>query len=92
MSNVILFNPSDNALITFDWSDVLPATVTLSFVLHTVPTPLTKVSEATATPQSQVKVNAAGGVNGAIYQIAGAATLSNGEVVNRVFPVRLLNS
>lgn len=90
MSNIVLFNPGDAALITLDWSDVLPAGVTLSSVVHTLPAPLTKLGESTSSPQSQVK--ASGGVHAAMYQIAGAATLSNTEVINRVFPVRFMNS
>jgi hypothetical protein len=90
MSNVILFNPSDNAFITFDWSDICVNGLTLTSVVHAVPAPLTKVSESTASPQSQVKVQ--NGVHGSLYQIAGAATLSNGENINRVFPVRYVNS
>lgn len=90
MSNVILFNPSDNALITFDWSDVLPATVTVSSVTYTAPAPLTATPGVVASPQSQVKIT--GAVHGAIYQINGQATLSNGEVINRVFPIRAINS
>jgi hypothetical protein len=90
LSNVILFNPSDNAFVTFDWSDVLPAGVTLSSVAYTLPAPLTKGAESSSGAQSQVKIS--GAVHGDIYQIAGAATLSNTEVVNRVFPVRAINS
>jgi hypothetical protein len=90
MSNVVLFNPSDAALITFDWSDVCVNGLTLAAGVHALPPPLTKISEATASPQSQVKVQ--NGVHGALYQISGAATLSNGENINRVFPVRYLNS
>lgn len=90
MSNVVLFNPADNAFVTFDWSDVLPAGITLTSVAHTVPAPLAKANEATNTPRSQVKVR--GAVHGAIYQIAASATLSNGENINRVFPIRAINS
>lgn len=93
MSNVILFNPADNALVTFDWSDILPAGITLSSatpVVHTVPSPLGKTAEATNNPKSQVKIS--GAIHGAIYQIKASATLSNGENINRVFPIRAINS
>jgi hypothetical protein len=90
MSNVILFNPSDNAFVTFDWSDVLPVGVTISAVAYAIPAPLSGVPGAISGALSQVKLS--GAVHGDVYQIAGAATLSNAEVVNRVFPVRALNS
>lgn len=90
MSNVVLFNPSDNAFITFDWSDVLPTTVTLASVTYSAPSPLTATPGSISGAQSQVKIT--GALHGAIYQIAGQATLSNGEVISRVFPVRAVNS
>jgi hypothetical protein len=90
MSNVVLFNPSDNAFVTFDWSDVLPSGVTLSSVAYTLPAPLSGVPGPISGTLSQIKLT--GAVHGDIYQIAGAATLSNTENINRVFPVRAINS
>lgn len=87
---MILFDPSDSAVVTFDWSDVLPSTITVSAVTHTVESPMTKVSESNTTTTSSVKVS--GAVHGGIYMVSGEATLSNGEVLNRQFPIRGWNS
>jgi hypothetical protein len=87
---MILFDPSDNALITFDWSDVLPESVTVASVVHTVSSPLTKSTESNSTTTSTVKVT--GAQHGGMYVIEGQATLSNGEVINRQFPIRGWNS
>lgn len=91
-ANIVLLDPGDSALITIDWNDVLPATVTLSSVTHTVPSPLNKISEVTSsgTGESQVKVS--GAVHAGLYMIEAAATLSNGEVLNRQWPARGWNS
>ncbi len=89
---VVLLDPSDSALITIDWADVLAIGVTLSAVTHIVPTGLTKVTEAQdlANGKSQVKVS--GAAHGLMYMIEAQATLSNGEVINRQFPARGWNS
>jgi len=91
-TNIVLLDPSDNTLITIDWADVLASGITLSSVTHTVPSPLAKGTETTnsGTGQSQVKVS--GAVHGAMYMVEAQATLSNGDVVNRQFPVRGWNS
>jgi hypothetical protein len=90
MSNIILFDPSDQAIVTFDWSDVLTGSVTVSSATHTVPSPLTKVTESTATPYSSIKIS--GAVHGGRYMVEGQATLSNGEVLNRQFEIKGWNS
>ncbi len=87
---MILFDPSDNALVTFDWTDVLPGSVTVASVVHTVPSPLVKGTESTSSPTSSVKIS--GAVHGGMYMVEGQATLSNGEVINRQFPIRGWNS
>lgn len=87
---MILFDPSDNALVTFDWTDVLPASVTVIGVVHTVPSPLVKGTESASSPTSSVKIS--GAVHGGMYMVEGQATLSNGEVINRQFPIRGWNS
>ena len=88
--SIILLDPSDNAFVTFDWADVLPAGVTINSASHTVDAPLVKGTETSTASTSMVKVS--GAVHGAMYAIAGQATLSNGEVINRQFPVRGWNS
>lgn len=90
MSNIILFDPSDSAVVTFDWTDVLPSATTVSSATHTVPSPLTKVSESNTTNTSSVKIS--GAVHGGRYMVEGQATLSNGEVLNRQFEIKGWNS
>ena len=90
MSNIILFDPSDAAIITFDWADVLTGSVTVSSVTHSVDSPLAKLNESNTTTTSSVKVS--GALHGGLYMVSGQATLSNGEVINRQFPVRGWNS
>lgn len=90
MSGVALHDPADSAFYTFEWVD-LPPTVTLVSVSHTVPSPLTKVSETTNVAAGTSTVRISGGVHGAMYLIEAQATLSNGESLNRQFPLRVFN-
>lgn len=89
MPGVIYADPSDNALVTFDWSDALVDAVTVSSVAHSVPSALTKGTETVVSPNSTVKVS--GGVHGTTYMIEAQATLSNGEVLNRQAAYRVFN-
>lgn len=91
--NIALLDPDDQALVTIDWSDVLTSGVTLSgSVLHIVPLPLTKTSESTDIGTNRSQVRIAGAVHGALYMVSAQATLSNGETINRQFPLRGWNS
>lgn len=92
MTNIVVFDPSDSAVITFNWTDVVVAPITLVSTVHNVPAPMSKMSESTdvANGLSQVKVS--GAVHGGICLVEGQATLSNGDVVNRQFPVRGFNA
>jgi hypothetical protein len=92
--SIILLDPSDQALITINWAEeALPQGVTLQGnVVHTVPSPLTKVSEATNNGAGTSQVKVSGAVHGGVYMIEAQATLSNGEVINRQFPARGFNS
>lgn len=87
---MITFDPGDQAIVTFDWTDVLPASVTVSAVTHAVDSTLTIVSESSTTTTSSVKLS--GAVHGGLYMVSGSATLTNGEVINRQFPIRGWNS
>lgn len=91
-SDIVLLDPSDDAVITIDWADVLNGVVSLAGVVHTVPSPLSKGTESTnsSTGLSQVKVS--GAVHGTLYMLEASATLSNGEIINRQIPVRGWNS
>lgn len=90
--DVILLDPSDEALVTIDWADVLPASVTLSSVTHTAPSPLVLVSQATDIAQGRSQAKVRGATHGALYMLEAQATLSNGEIINRQFPARGWNS
>lgn len=85
-----LIDPSDVAVFRLAWSD-LPTSTTIGTVTHSVPSPLTKVSETTNSGESWSEVKVSGAVHGGVYQIEGQTTLSNGEVLNRNFPVRCFN-
>jgi hypothetical protein len=75
----------DQQVIAIDWSDILPTGETVSSVTHSVSPSLTKVSESNTTTASAVKVS--GGAHAGRYTVSGAATLSNGELLNRSWPV-----
>jgi hypothetical protein len=92
MTNIVLFDPSDSAVITFNWTDVVVSPITLVSAVHTVPAPMVKVSESTDVPNSLSQVKVSGAVHGGVCLIEGQATLSNGDVVNRQFPVRGFNA
>lgn len=86
-----VLNPEDSANFQLDWSDVLPDGVTLGTVTHSVPAPLTKVSESTDVGGARSTVRVSGGVHGRHYMVSGQTTLSNGEVLNRPFTVPCFN-
>jgi hypothetical protein len=92
VSGVLLFDPSDNATIEISWSDVLPDGVTLSSVTHTVPSPLVKGTESTDTANAKSFVKVSGAVHPQVYQMEATATLSNGDTINRQWPLRAFNS
>lgn len=84
---ILLINSGDQALLPINWSDLLGSGgLTLASVVHTVPSPLTKLSEAATSTQSQVKVS--GAVHGQVYLIQATATLSNGEIIKRPVTAR----
>lgn len=92
MTGIALIDPGDEFLIEVDWNNILiPGIALAGDVIHTVPSPLVKVSEVTeaASGLSQVKVR--GAQHGALYMIEAQATLTNTEIVNRQFPVRCFN-
>lgn len=84
-----LIDPGDNVRFDLDWTDELDDGVTLSAVTHTVPSPLTKVSESVTSSNSYVRIS--GAVHGYTYLIEASATLSTGETLNRQFPLRCFN-
>ena len=87
--SIPLIDSGDSTWFECDWTDSLPAGVTVSSVVHSVPSPLVKAAESTATPLSYVRVS--GAIHGQTYLIEASATLSNTEVLNRQFPLRCFN-
>jgi hypothetical protein len=81
----MLKSPGDSIDFQMTWDGLGGATI--SSVLHTVPSPLTKVSESNTTTTSTVRVS--GGEHGHMYQIQGVATLSTGRTLERTFPLRV---
>jgi len=92
LTNIVLANSTDQIVITFDYSNELTTGITLVSATHTVPSPMTKISESTDAPNALSQVKVSGAVHGLTVPIGGQATLSNGELINRVFPVRGWNS
>lgn len=85
-----LIDPDDVVLFRLEWSD-LPSGVTIGAVTHAVPSPLTKVEETTVSASAYSDVKVSGAKHGGLYMIEGQTTLSNGEVLNRQFPLRCFN-
>ena len=94
---MILLDPSDKQLVTFDWSTFMSASSpvpTLSSVTHTTgesPEALTLTGEATDTAIGQSQVYVAGGTHGCTYVLNATATLSNGEIINRHVTIRCVD-
>lgn len=92
MAQIVLIGRGDTTAVQFDWDDALPEGVTLQGnVVHTLPTPLVKVDESSDPVRATSTVMMSGAEHGGLYMIAGTATLSNGETLNRSFPVRCFN-
>ena len=79
-----LISSGDSIDFTMTWDGLGAATITS--VTHTVPSPLTKVSESNSTSTSTVRVS--GARHGDMYSIKGVATLDTGRTLERTFPLR----
>jgi hypothetical protein len=86
-----LIDPDDAAVFQVDWSDALAPDVTLGSVNHMVQPPLIKISESTDMLNGKSTVKVAGAVHGGTYLVEAQTTLSNGETLNRQFPLRCFN-
>ena len=89
MPSVLLHNPLDSGQYTAEWLDAIPEGGTMTAVVHTVPTGLTKVSEGIAGTTSTVRIS--GGTHGRTYQVMAAATMSTGEIINRPLVLTVFN-
>jgi hypothetical protein len=96
---VILLDPEDTVVVTFEWDDAIPSTsplTTLVSVAHTAPsaspTTLILQGESTDVTAKTSAAKVSGGVHGETYLLTAAATLSNGEVVNRSAVLRCIQA
>jgi len=87
--SVLLHNPSDSGNYTAEWEDAIPTGGSISSVVHTVPTGLTKVSEGVDGTTSTVRIS--GGTHGKTYAVLAAATMSTGEIINRPLTLTVFN-
>ena len=90
--SVILVDPSDVPLLSFDWTDALPSGVLVYAVTHSVSSPLSIVSQSTTPNQNLSTVKVSGFQHGATYLIQATASLDNGETINRAMTVRCVDA
>lgn len=88
---IVILDPEDDATLTLDWTGELGEGVTLSSVVHSVPTDLDIESENTDPTSNHSEVTVSGATHGAIYQISARATLSTGEQISRSVTARGFN-
>lgn len=88
---MIVVDPQDVPWLTFDWSEFLPAGVTLGEVEHAVPAPLQRESQATDAGAKSSRLKVSGFVHGGLYVIEARSTLSNGETFERSMTVQAFN-
>jgi hypothetical protein len=86
---IFLKTPAAIEIFTFDWTDAVPAGVSISSVSHIVPTPCVLVDQQFAVGGDVSTVKVSGGLHGGLYVIQATATLSNGEVVPDSFTLRV---
>jgi len=89
---VILVDPSDIPVISFDWTDALPSGVLVASVVHSVSSPLTLVFESTVPASNLSTAKVSGWQHGKTYLVQATATLDNGETINRAATVRCVDA
>lgn len=89
---VILVDPSDQIIVSFDWTDALPSGVLVYSVTHTVSSPLSKSTETTTPAQNLSTVKISGAAHGGTYLVQATALLDNGETINRAATVRCVDA
>lgn len=80
MPRLLLLRTGASLLHTFDFSDQVPATVTVSGVSFTG-VGLTLDNQSNDLPNNRATIRVSGAEHGKTYQLRGIATLSNGETV-----------
>jgi hypothetical protein len=91
MSGLVVKDPASDLLYTFDWTDVIPNTVTLDGVIYTLPTGVVKEAEVLDAPNKKSTIRLSGGTHGVDYVVEAKATLSNGEKPDASLLVRCFN-
>lgn len=91
MASIGMIDPGDQVIFKIDWSGSLVAGVTLATVAHTLPAPLTLMSEGITDASLSTFVKIKDAVHGMLYQVEAQVTLSTGEIMNRQFPLRCFN-
>lgn len=86
-----VIDPDDSAVFLIDWSDALAEGVTIGSVTHILPEPLVKITESTNAVSGVSSVKISGALHGSTYLVQAQTTLSNGETLNRQFPLRCFN-
>ena len=76
---------------TFDFTDQVPAGVTVDSISHVIPTGMTAVTQATDPANKRSTLLLAGGTHGRTYMVVGRATLSNGEKAEMPLTVQVFN-
>jgi hypothetical protein len=89
---VLLIDPLDEVLISFDWTDALPAGVLIYSVDHVVTLPLVKLFEDTTPNENLSTCKIKGAVHGGTYLLQATAQLDNGEVINRAATLRCVDA
>lgn len=89
---IILVDPSDDVLISLDWTDALPTGVSLSSVSHSVSSPLSISSEYLSVEDNLSSAKVSGAAHGGTYMLQATATLDNGEVINRAATLRCVDA
>ncbi|HRC61642.1 MAG TPA: hypothetical protein PLX85_00275 [Dehalococcoidia bacterium] len=92
MGQPFLIDPTAGLIYTFDFSDEVPAGVSVTAIAIVAPAPLTTSGKTDDLPNKQTRVLISGAIHGQTYQVEATATLSNGETVPLSATLRGWNS
>lgn len=84
-------SPGAELIWTFDFAAEVPAGVTVSSILTTVPSGLTKEAETQDLANRKSAVRISGGTHGQTYLVKSVATLSNSEKVEGFLTLRVMD-
>lgn len=89
MGNLYVKAPTEELIFTFDFSNEVPAGVSVSSVAIPTPTGLTLSGKTDDLPNKTSKVLVAGGTHGSVYEVTATATLNNAEKIVQSFTLRI---